>query len=92
MQGIKVAFLFQQVILTITSWRISILVAALTQFCVAFFVEVKKSLYSSYYVSGEINKGLTLNRCSVFRAITLIPQSDTAHVLFGEMRNSLKAA
>uniref|UniRef100_A0A8C6F071 Uncharacterized protein n=1 Tax=Monodon monoceros TaxID=40151 RepID=A0A8C6F071_MONMO len=32
-------------ILTITSWRISILVAALTQFCVAFCVEVKKSLY-----------------------------------------------
>lgn len=83
MQSIKVAFIFQQFILTITSWRISILVAALTQFCVAFCVQVKKSLYSSYYFSGEINKGLTLHRCSLFRAITLTPQSDTAHVLFG---------
>lgn len=41
MKYITVAVLFQQFIPTIPSWRVSILVAALVQFCVAFFVEVK---------------------------------------------------
>lgn len=40
-QSIKVVFLFSQLIPTVTSWRVSILVAVLIQFGVAFFVEVK---------------------------------------------------
>ena len=54
MQSIKVVFLFQQFVPTVTSWRVSVFVAALTQFCVAFFVEVKKFLYGS--ISGGMDK------------------------------------
>lgn len=65
-----VVFAFQQFIPTITSWRVLILVAALTQFCVAFFVEVKMFLY----VSGEISKALHSEQCPLFRKSFWFPQ------------------